>query len=87
MSRSPNDDRSDTLNPNNDAYHYAQLNQNPEDDDYFGGEHTSPTYSKYSRSYGKFVEEDEVPKEKVGSSVIVISDSYESLADLYLFEK
>lgn len=32
MSRSSNDDRSDTLNPNNDAYHYAQLNQDPDDD-------------------------------------------------------
>lgn len=30
--RDPNDDRSDTMNPNNDAYYYDQLNRFGEDD-------------------------------------------------------
>ena len=31
--RDPNDDRSDTMNPNNDAYYYDQLNRFGDDDD------------------------------------------------------
>ena len=42
MSRTPNDDRSDSMNPNNDAYHDAQDNHsdqlNPNNERYQGGE-------------------------------------------------
>jgi hypothetical protein len=34
MSRDPNDDRSDTMNPNNDAYWADQENRGLLDDDY-----------------------------------------------------
>lgn len=40
MSRTPNDDRSDSMNPNNDAYDYAQDNRsdqlNPNNERYQG---------------------------------------------------
>lgn len=40
MSRTPNDDRSDSMNPNNDAYEAAQDNRsnqlNPNNDNYQG---------------------------------------------------
>lgn len=40
MSRTPNDDRSDSLNPNNDAYHDSQDNHsnqlNPNNDRFKG---------------------------------------------------
>jgi hypothetical protein len=40
MSRTPNDDRSDSMNPNNDAYHHAQDNYgdqlNPNNERYQG---------------------------------------------------
>lgn len=40
MSRTPNDDRSDSMNPNNDAYHDAQDNHadqlNPNNERYQG---------------------------------------------------
>lgn len=40
MSRTPNDDRSDSMNPNNDAYDYAQDNRsdqlNPNNERYEG---------------------------------------------------
>jgi len=39
--RTPNDDRSDSMNPNNDAYSASQDNRsgqlNPQDDRYHGG--------------------------------------------------
>jgi len=42
MSRTPNDDRSDSMNPNNDAYEYSQDNRsdqlNPNNDRYQGNE-------------------------------------------------
>jgi hypothetical protein len=41
MSRTPNDDRSDSMNPNNDSYHDAQDNHsdqlNPNNERYEGG--------------------------------------------------
>jgi len=41
MSRTPNDDRSDSMNPNNDAYHDAMDNHanqlNPNNEEYDGG--------------------------------------------------
>lgn len=40
MSRTPNDDRSDSMNPNNDAYDHSQDNRadqlNPNNDRYQG---------------------------------------------------
>ena len=40
MGLTPNDDRSDSMNPNNDAYHYAQDNHsdqlNPNNERYAG---------------------------------------------------
>lgn len=40
MGRTPNDDRSDSMNPNNDAYHDSQDNRadqlNPNNDRYQG---------------------------------------------------
>jgi len=40
MSRTANDDRSDSLNPNNDAYEYSQDNRsdqlNPNNEEYQG---------------------------------------------------
>lgn len=40
MGRTPNDDRSDSMNPNNDAYHHAQDNHsdqlNPNNERYAG---------------------------------------------------
>lgn len=40
MARTPNDDRSDSMNPNNDAYHHAQDNHsdqlNPNNERYAG---------------------------------------------------
>jgi hypothetical protein len=40
MSRTPNDDRSDSMNPNNDAYEHSQDNRadqlNPNNDRYQG---------------------------------------------------
>lgn len=42
MSRTPNDDRSDSMNPNNDAYHDSQDNRsdqlNPNNERYQGEE-------------------------------------------------
>lgn len=42
MARTPNDDRSDSMNPNNDAYHDAQDNRsdqlNPNNERYQGGD-------------------------------------------------
>lgn len=42
MSRTPNDDRSDSLNPNNDAYEYSRDNRsdqlNPNNDKYQGND-------------------------------------------------
>lgn len=42
MSRTPNDDRSDSMNPNNDAYEYSQDNRadhlNPNNDLYQGND-------------------------------------------------
>jgi hypothetical protein len=42
MSRTPNDDRSDSMNPNNDAFEYAQDNHsdqlNPNNERYQGGD-------------------------------------------------
>lgn len=42
MARTPNDDRSDSMNPNNDAYHHAQDNRsdqlNPNNERYQGDE-------------------------------------------------
>lgn len=41
MGRTPNDDRSDSMNPNNDAYHDSMDNRsdqlNPNNDAYRGG--------------------------------------------------
>ncbi len=41
MSRTANDDRSDSMNPNNDAYEYGMDNRsdqlNPNNDEYRGG--------------------------------------------------
>lgn len=43
MSRTPNDDRSDSMNPNNDAYEDSQDNRadqlNPNNERYQGDEH------------------------------------------------
>lgn len=40
MSRTPNDDRSDSMNPNNDAYHDSEENRsnqlNPNNNEYRG---------------------------------------------------
>lgn len=42
MSRTPNDDRSDSMNPNNDAYEHSQDNRsdqlNPNNDEYQGND-------------------------------------------------
>jgi len=42
MGRTPNDDRSDSMNPNNDAYDYSQDNRsnqlNPNNDAYQGND-------------------------------------------------
>jgi len=42
MGRTPNDDRSDSMNPNNDSYDYSQDNRsnqlNPNNDAYQGDE-------------------------------------------------
>jgi hypothetical protein len=42
MGRTPNDDRSDSMNPNNDAYDYSQDNHsnqlNPNNDAYQGND-------------------------------------------------
>ena len=45
--RSPNDDRSDVMNPNNDAYDYDQLNRFGDDDDW--GQGASNGSSEYAR--------------------------------------
>ena len=44
MGRTPNDDRSDSMNPNNDAYDYGQDNRsnqlNPNNDAYQGDDNS-----------------------------------------------
>lgn len=52
MSRSPNDDRSDTMNPNNDAYAADHENRYGSADDGYDSDDSSPSASRASATKG-----------------------------------